>query len=338
MNSDIPISQIKENQLIQKIIETQRQYSTNDVPYPIFKGIGDDAAVIDLYDDYLIITTDLLNKKHFPIQMSYKQMGWKVITVNISDLAAMGAKPQGMVVAMALNPELTEKEYQSLITGILEACQYYDCPLIGGDTNVSDELTLTATAIGIVKKEDLLQLSTAKPNDKIAITGPLGLTAIGLEYLLSVDYPKLPRNINKKTINFFVKNVLEPKAQLFKAQKYAKHPKIKGATDITDGLARELQIISQKSNVGIKIYENKIPYPKELPKIADYYNKNPEEYILHYGEDFELILILDKEFDMNDSVLNDLEIIGEVTDTNELEIIKSNGKIEKLSPHGYQHS
>ena len=62
---------------------------------------------------------------------------------------------------------------------------------------------------------------------------------------------------------------------------------IKGATDITDGLARELEIISKKSNVGIKIYEDKIPCPKEVETIAKYYNKNPEEYILHYGEDFE---------------------------------------------------
>lgn len=338
MKLNNPISQIKENQLIQNIVDAQKDYLVKDTPYKIFKGIGDDSAVIDLGEDYLVITTDLLNKKHFPIQMTYKQIGWKVITVNVSDLAAMGAKSQGILLAMALNPEMKENDYDELIKGVLEACQFYNCPLIGGDTNTSDELTLTATALGVVKKENILPLSTAKPNDKIAITGQIGLTAIGLEYLLSEDYPNTPGNLDIEIIKPFIKNALEPKAQIFKAERYAKHPNVKGATDITDGLARELEIISKKSNVGIKIYEDKIPYPKELEIIAEYYNKNPEEYILHYGEDFELILILDSEIDMGDPILDELEIIGEVTDNHELEIIKTDGTIEKLSPHGYQHS
>ena len=333
-----PISQIKENQLIQKIIDTQKDYPITDVPYKIVKGIGDDAAVIDLNENYLIITTDLLNQKHFPKQMTYKQIGWKTITVNISDLAAMGAKPQGIVLAMALPPKLTENEYQELINGILEACQYYNCPLIGGDTNTANELTLTATALGIVEKENILPLSTAKSADKIAITGPVGLTAMGLEYLLSKEYPNVPKGIDKETFGPFIKNALDPRAKIFKAEKYAKHPMIKGATDITDGLARELQIISQKSNVGIKIYEDKIPSPKELKLIARHYNRNPEEYILHYGEDFELILIIDGEIDESDPILDELTIIGEVTDTYDLEIVKTDGNVEKLSPHGYEHS
>lgn len=338
MKLKTPISQIKENQLIQTIIDTQKAYPIKDTPYKILKGIGDDAAIVDLHENYLVITTDLLNKKHFPKQMTYKQIGAKTITVNISDLAAMGAKPQGIVLALALPPKLKENEYEELIEGVLEACQYYNCPLIGGDTNTSNELTLTATAIGIVDKKNILPISTAKPKDKIAITGSLGLTALGLEYLLSKEYPKTPKGINKEMFKPFIKNALEPKAQIFKAEKYAKHPKIKGATDITDGLARELQIISQKSNVGIKIYENKIPYPNELELIAKHYNKNPEEYILHYGEDFELVLILEGSIDESDSILDDLTIIGEVTDTCDLKIVKSNGNVENLSPHGYEHS
>ena len=338
MKLKTPISKIKENQLIQTIIDTQKSYLTNDTYYNIFKGIGDDAGVIDLGENYLVITTDLLNKKHFPKQMSYKQIGWKIITVNISDLAAMGAKPQGIVLAMALPSKLKENEYQELITGVLEACQYYNCPLIGGDTNTSNELTLTATALGIVKKKNLLPLSSAKPNDKIALTGPVGLTALGLEYLLSKEYPETPKGFSKEIFKPFVKNALEPKAQIFIVEKYAKHPMIRGATDITDGLARELQIISQKSNVGIMIYEDKILHPKELELIAKYYNKNPEEYLLHYGEDFELILIIDGEIDESDPILDDLEIIGEVTTGSELQIMKNNGNIEKLSPHGYEHS
>lgn len=338
MNLKTSISQIRENQLIQTIINLQKDYSITNTHYTIFKGIGDDAAVIDLNDNYLIITTDLLNEKHFPKQMTYKQIGWKTITVNISDLAAMGAKPQGIVLALALPGELKENEYQELINGVLEACQYYNCPLIGGDTNTSNELTVTATAIGIVDKENLLLLSTAELNDKIAVTGPLGLTALGLEYLLSEKYPNVPKNIDREIFNPFIKNALEPKAQIFKSEEYAKHPRIKGATDITDGLARELQIISQKSNVGIKIYEDKIPHPKELELIAKHYNRDPEEYLLHYGEDFELILIIDGEIDESDPLLDDLTIIGEVTDTYELEIVKSDGNLEKLSPHGYEHS
>jgi len=117
--------------------------------------------------------------------MTAQQIGQKLVTVNVSDLAAMGAEPLGIIIAMGMPDELPLSYFDELVEGILQACHKYKMALIGGDTNQCQELTLCGTCLGIVDKDKVLTKDGAKPGDIVAVTGPLGLASAGFELLFN---------------------------------------------------------------------------------------------------------------------------------------------------------
>ena len=157
MSSKKPlISDFGEKKLIEKIIKKARLYQKDYFSsHPqIRDSLGDDAALTDFNCGYLVSTSDmLLQNTHFPPQMTHRQMGWKIVTVNVSDLAAMGAYPRGILISLGLPRDMTMEQFNELVEGILEACDYYETPLIGGDTNESPQIVLNGTALGEVSKE-----------------------------------------------------------------------------------------------------------------------------------------------------------------------------------------
>jgi len=349
------ISDFGEKKLITRIIKKTRHlqsdYFSNDLR--IMNSLGDDAALIDFGSNYLVASSDMLiETSHFPKQMKAREIGWKIVTVNISDLAAMGAYPMGFLVSMGLPKEMDIDFFDEMVNGILEACKYYNLPLIGGDTNESPQLVLNGTALGEVNKKKVLMKSEAEKGDLLAVTGPLGLAAAGFEYLLSENYPEIKSEKSKnsenlkKTLRLVTKHAFKPKARLNEGILATQFDQIKGATDITDGLVSELEEIinasknsdmNSQSYIGIKIYENKIPIPPEVIEIADLFNKNPLDMALYYGEDFELLFVIKKDgIDEIKEHLN-LHVLGEVTSTGFMEIVKRKGITEILPSGGYQH-
>lgn len=117
--------------------------------------------------------------RHFPDNMSYFDMGFKAVTVNVSDLAAMGAEPLGFLLAIALPKDLKIDSFKEIIEGVLSACDYYEIPLIGGDTNEASEIIITGTALGIT--DSPLMKDSYEKGDLIAVTGEIGHAALGFE-------------------------------------------------------------------------------------------------------------------------------------------------------------
>ncbi len=375
----LKITDFGEKKLIDRIIKKTRQsqmnyFSSSD--FQIKKSLGDDAALIDFGSKYLVASSDmLLEKSHFPPQMKPEEMGWKIVTVNVSDLAAMGAHPRGFLVSMGLPRDMDVEFFDKLIDGILEACEHYDIPLIGGDTNESPQLVLDGTALGEVDKKNVMMKSKtaqgpAEPGDLIAVTGGLGLAAAGFEFLLSEIYPELLDKSNfsinssniQKTKNLIKKHALRPRARLNEGIIAAESGMFKGATDITDGLASELEEIlkSSKNNfdgnsnnsnslessplnsiplksIGIKIHEDQMPIPSEVKEIAEIFDKDPLGMALYYGEDFELLLIIKRESLEEIKKILDIYLIGEITDSGVIEIVKNDGSTIILPSGGYQH-
>ena len=251
-------------------------------------GIYEDTGVIDLSDGrVLIVTTDLIGRKtHMPPEMTPKQMGKKSIVVNISDLAAMGAKPLGLVMSLGIPSDLEEDYLREIAIGMHEAAIEYGTCVFGGDTNKTDDLILAGTAIGIMKKDNLMTRHSAKPGDIVAVTGFLGTAAAGLNILLKkLD---IESEVKKKLINA----TLEPKAQIKISMELAKLKAVTACGDITDGLAWEIHKIAAASGCGIKIYEEKMPILKETKKIAEILKTSPLQFDMNIGEDFELILTI----------------------------------------------
>ncbi|NVM02743.1 MAG: thiamine-phosphate kinase [Candidatus Helarchaeota archaeon] len=300
-------------------------------------GIYEDTGVIDLTDGkVLIVTTDLIGRKtHMPPEMTPRQMGRKSVIVNISDLAAMGAKPLGLVMSIGLPSDLGVEDLKEIAIGMNLAAEEYDTCIFGGDTNMTDDVILAGTAIGIINKEELLTRHSAKPDDVVAVTGYLGSSAAGLQILMRNF--AVSTEIKKK----LTKYTLEPKAQLKIAMELSKIKGITASGDITDGLAWELHKIAAASGCGIKIEENKLPILEETKKVSKEFDLNLIDLIMHIGEDFELILTVNpKKWEKVQEICqkNNIKIsqIGQVTDKkNVVSMIDKNGNVINLKRKGY---
>lgn len=260
----LKVSDIGEKELVRYIIANSK-YITPD-----------DTAITEFSSTNIISTCDMLiQSRHFPKNMSYFDMGFKAVTVNVSDLAAMGAEPLGFLLAIALPKDLTIDSFKEIIDGVLKACEYYHIPLIGGDTNEASEIIITGTALGLTDKP--LMKDTYNKGDLIAITGSIGLAALGFE-LDSLD-------------NIYSKKALKPKARINEGLVLKDFAT--SATDITDGLASELYEI-KKDNFGFMIYEDMLNITEEFKSLSCNLNLDYLDLILHVGEDFELLFTISK--------------------------------------------
>ncbi|MDY9923988.1 thiamine-phosphate kinase [Methanobacterium sp.] len=341
---NLKISHIGEKKLIKRLLSRSRAFQPNSPFFDEFyyKSLSDDAALIDLGDKYLVITSDLLlESSHLPSDMSPGMKGMKVVTVNVSDLAAMGAKPIGFILSLGLPKDLPLNEFDAIMDGVLYSCQDYEMGLMGGDTNQSDELILSGTGLGMVDKNKVLMKEGAQPGDVVAVTGPLGVAAAGFEFLLSPPTVRedLKKNLNHSTLELIQKHALQPHARLKEGIMLANTGIVTSATDITDGLASEVGELleASKNRLGITLFETMIPLIPEVEEIAAALNQDPLDFALYYGEDFELLLTLQKDdFDHLKDEFG-LHQVGVVTDSGKMEIIDKDGKTNILENKGYQH-
>lgn len=319
------ISELGEKELIQILLD-KRDEMLPPTHQIIHESYSDDAALLFNKSRYTVVSTDMLiQHTHFPRSMTKYQMGKKAVTVNISDIIAMNATPTAILVSMALPPHMSLDEYLQLVNGILDACQEYDIKLIGGDINQNDEIILSGTSMGEIDENIKLQ-SNIKENNLIAVTGELGTPAAALD--LIKNHEEDPE---------IVKTLLEPELPIESFKKIRKQSDmITSLTDITDGLASELgQLKKKNTKIGFEIIYEKLPYNHRIKKIADDNHKSLEEYLLHFGEDFQLLLTLDeKKYAKNP--IKELHIIGKTNNTGKI-TIKKNGKTEKLNIDGYEH-
>ena len=302
----LKVSDIGEKELVRYIISNSKDI------------VPDDTAVTKFKDENLISTCDLLiQSRHFPKNMSYFDMGFKAVTVNVSDLAAMGAEPLGFLLAIALPKDLRFECFKEIIDGVLTACEVYSIPLIGGDTNEASEIIISGTALGLCDRP--LMKNTSNPGDLIAITGDIGLAALGFHL----------ENHN----NTYTERALRPIARIREGIEIRKAGAT-SATDITDGLASELYEM-RHDNIGFMIHESLFGISDEYRQLADKLNLNYLELLLHVGEDFELVFTIPKDNLENLSI--DYKVIGEVTDSEKIEIVLENGFVDEIENRGYEH-
>jgi len=331
MNKKI-ISELGEKKLI-KLLLDKRDYKLKSTDKIIKESYHDDAALINNSSKYTVISTDLLiQHSHFPKNMTYYQMGEKVVTVNVSDILAMNAIPDSILISMGLPPELTVNEYEELTDGILDKCEEYDITLIGGDINQNTEIILCGTSIGKVNDEFKLQ-TDIKPDDLIAMTGELGGPAAALDLIYGNN------DIPEKDKNDILNTLYEPTLPMEESQKLKQYPSLTSSiTDITDGLAIELGHLNDKNkDIGFEIFFDKIPYNKNIEKVAKINNKDLKDYLLHFGEEFELLVTLNEnEYYKHQDKLNNIHIIGRTNSSGIITLIKD-GLKEIIPVKGYEH-
>lgn len=271
----------------------------------ILVGAGsDDCAVLDLKgEDCLVVTTDMLHRTtDFPEGMTPWQMGWMSAAVNLSDIAAMGAEPAGLLVAIGMPSDTEIAFIEELARGIQACAEFCGTAVIGGDLDTHFELTITGTALGKVKKSQLLLRKGAKPGDLVCVTGYTGSAGAALKAIQS-----------KKTVSETVlKALFEPVPRTGEAKELAESGAVTSMMDTSDGLAMSLYDLSRQSKVGFRIRENALPILPEVRKFAS----DPEElleFALYTGGDFELIFTVDPERLKKVQNICNLTIIGECT-------------------------
>jgi thiamine-monophosphate kinase len=306
--------------IIQHFFTTQR-ISRNEVTL----GIGDDAAIITPpANQQIVITTDtLVENVHFLKQTSAYDIGFKSLAVNLSDLAAMGATPAWITLALTL-PAMDETWLTDFSRGFFALASDYKTQLIGGDLT-HGPLTITIQAHGLIPSGQAIQRNHAKPGDLIYVTNTVGDAAIGLAILQNKIH--LPEE-NQKS---FITKLNRPTPQIKIGEEL--RGIASAAIDISDGLIADLGHILEKSSVGAEINVDLIPLENALKNNVT--QKEALTFALNGGDDYELCFTVPAE--KKNRVPKNCTCIGKITDTKKLDLRFSDGTKYHLLQAGYQH-
>lgn len=258
----------------------------------LVRGIGDDAAVVaPPANRQLVLTTDLLAEGiHFDLRTTlFEDIGYKAAIANLSDIAAMGARPEHLLVALAIPASCAEAHILRLYRGLMAACRPYRASLIGGDTSASKAgLFLSLTVMGTVPAGSALLRSGAQVGDLIYVTGTLGDSLAGLQ-LLSRRKQMASLRLPLKDRKFLIARHRRPIAQCRFGQFLSAQRLATAAIDLSDGLSGDLRHLCTQSHVGAEIHTASLPLSSALLTYAKVSHRNPSALALQGGEDYELL-------------------------------------------------
>ena len=285
------------------------------------KGVGDDAAVLDYKDKQVLVTTDLLLEGvHFDlIYTPLKHLGYKAAVVNFSDIYAMNGRPKQITVSLGVSKRFTVENLEDIYAGITLACENYGVDLVGGDTSASlTGLIISITCIGEAEKDKIVYRNGAVENDLICVSGNLGSAYMGLQLL---EREKLVFEGQQENVQpdfsgkeYILQRQLKPEARKDIIERLAeKGIQPTAMMDISDGLSSELIHICSQSNVGCRVYEDKIPINMQAAVMAEELNMNIVTAALNGGEDYELLFTCKLEDYEKIITLEDVGIVGHIT-------------------------
>ncbi len=265
---------LNEFDIINKIKQKYYREST------LLKGIGDDAAVFKQGNESIITAVDtFVENIHFikDKTMSAKELGYRCLAANISDLAAMGALPKFYLVSVVIPEHWEELDVLNVFAGLDQMAKRYKMDLIGGDTVSGDIFVLSITVIGYADEKKVRYRSDAKVNDVVFVTGTLGDAGIGLEVLLG--------NLEIENKGFYINRHRAPEPRIAFTQAIKEIDRL-CLNDISDGISSELNEIAKASNVSIIINDELIPVNEELNSLT---KEQLTQFKYASGEDFELV-------------------------------------------------
>jgi thiamine-monophosphate kinase len=295
-------------------------------------GIGDDAAAWRGDESIQLATVDsFIQDVHFPSGLaSWKELGWKALAVNLSDIAAMGGLPRYALVSLALPDDTEVDDVTSLYTGMLELAKQFGVAIIGGDISRAPLVAITITVFGSSQRKQILSRSSAEPGELVAVTGELGAAAAGLEMLTK----KL--KFDPQATAGFRNAFLHPIPRIAEGQLLVEQG-VKTAIDLSDGLVLDLSQICKNSRVSARIDAERVPVE---PRVKAHFGDRALEMALAGGEDYELLFtakaeVIDK---VKQSAACPITVVGEILAGNKgVAVVDSRGKPLKLARRGWEH-
>ena len=281
---------------------------------------GDDAAVIDLGDRVLLLTTDMMTEgidfdlSYFPL----KHLGYKAVVRGVNDILAMNAKPEQLVVSLGVSAKISVEALDELYAGMVRAAEEIGVDIVGGDTTASmNGLVINISAVGFAKKEDVVYRTGAREHDLICITSNLGAAYMGL-HLLEREKRVLKDVENPEPkfagYEYLLERYLKPRARqnvLEALREEGIRPT--SMIDLSDGLASDLRQICRASECGARIYLERIPIARQTTDLAEEMHIDPVIAALNGGEDHELLFTVP--LDKQEAVmrLGLVDVIGHIT-------------------------
>ncbi len=304
----------------------------------VILGIGDDAAVLDLPDGHeLVTTTDaLIEGVHFRRDWSKPEdIGWKSLAVNVSDVGAMGARPLGATVSLALPSDLPVRWVDRFYRGLSQCAVRYGCPVVGGDTVRSPgPIAITVSAHGSVRRGGAVRRSTACPGDLICVTGTLGDSGAGLALLQA-------GNIAAKWKPLLAHHV-RPTPPVEAGAALGESGLVSAMMDLSDGLASDLTRLCEASRCGALVRETCLPISDAARLAAKALDAPASHFALFGGEDYQLLFTVPPaRFAEIPPLLGPLgitaTIVGEIRKGKGPALVSAAGERSPLAPRGFTH-
>ncbi|MBO5697685.1 MAG: thiamine-phosphate kinase [Alistipes sp.] len=283
-------------------------------------GAGDDAAVIDLGDRVMLLTTDMLTEgidfdlSYFPL----KHLGYKAVVRGVNDILAMNARPEQLVVSLGVSAKISVEALDSLYEGMETAAKELGVDIVGGDTTASmNGLVINISAVGFARKEDVVYRAGAHEHDLICITSNLGAAYMGLHLLerekrvlKDIDNPE-PKF---EGYEYLLERYLKPRARVNVLDALREEGiRPTAMIDLSDGLASDLRQLCRSSQCGARIYLERIPIARQTSELAEEMHIDPVIAALNGGEDHELLFTVPLEKQEAVMRLGLVDVIGHIT-------------------------
>jgi thiamine-monophosphate kinase len=296
-------------------------------------GIGDDAAAWHSDASIQLATVDtMVQNVHFSLDMmTWKELGWKSLAINLSDIAAMGGEPRYALVALALPEDTEVEDVVGLYEGMIELAGQYGTAIVGGNVSRSPVVSVTVTVLGDSLNDEILKRSTAAPGDIIAITGYPGSAAAGLEMLTK------NLQFGAETADYLRGAFVRPRPRVKEGQLLLKQG-VTTAIDTSDGLLADLRHVCEASGVGAEVNTGLLPIH---PAIGRHFGERTLELALSGGEDYELLFTAKKE--IVERVMAEMDYpvtaIGKITsgEAGQIRLSDADGKPVKINKTGWEH-
>ncbi|MGI6479048.1 MAG: thiamine-phosphate kinase [Salinivirgaceae bacterium] len=332
------ISKIGEFGLINKISETVKLYHLDSE-----KGIGDDAAILNFNGSKILVTTDMLTEGvHFDLTyMPLQHLGYKAVAINLSDIYAMNGEPRQITVSIGLSSRFSVEHIEEIYKGINKACEFYKVDIVGGDTVSSlSGLIISITAIGVANEKEITMRSGAQENDLICVSGDLGAAYLGLKLLAreKAAFEVAPHQQPQfDGYEYLIERQLKPEPRRDICNKLREAGIIPTSMiDISDGLSSELMHLAQNSEVGCRIYDEKLPIHQQSIRLCEEFNIDPSIPALNGGEDYELLFTIKQSDYEHIAKIENVSVIGHITSYKGLcEIVFRDGTAVPLTAHGW---
>ncbi len=281
--------------------------------------LGDDAGAVRVGNKWLVATSDMLVREtDVPEVMTPEQVGLKAVTMNVSDVVAMGARPLAFLFSLGVPGNVSEDYVEGIAEGIERGLKLYGLPVISGDTNEACDLIIDGVALGLAER--LVTRSGARVGDVVCVSGDLGRP---LAALLAMKM-----DIQEEWMEDLLEKMLEPRARVDLLDG------IRNATsaiDISDGLAKEVNTLAKMSRVSISVEADLIPIRDSVNLAARVLGIDPLELALRSGEEFEILATFPP-----GNVPEGFRVIGHVSRGSGVHLIRD-GEVTSLPPLGWEH-